>query len=98
MNAKDKAKELFDRYLSIIGINCPHDSYCNNPQCIYEKKIVCFVEFKTAKKCSLFAVDEILELDIVWYDEELVKDYPKKYKPDQTFEYWEQVKTEIQNL
>jgi hypothetical protein len=87
MNAKDKAKELFDRYLSIIGVNCPHDSYCKNPQCIYEKKIVCFVEFKTAKKCSLFAVDEILKT----YDtKDLI--YPKEVK------YWQQVKTEIEKL
>ena len=50
------------------------------------------------KENALIAVDEILDLDVVWYDEQLVKDYPKTYKPNQTIEYWEQVKSEINLL
>lgn len=82
MTAKEKAKSL------VYSFYCKTDSlglmFCLN--------------YSNAKQCALICVDEILELDVVWYDEELVKDYPKTYKPNQTIEYWEQVKSEIQKL
>ena len=53
---------------------------------------------ENAKQCALISVDEILELNVCWYDEDLVKSYPKSYKPSQTIEFWEQVKEEIENL
>lgn len=53
---------------------------------------------ENAKQCALICVDEILELNIVWYDEKLVKDYPKNYKNDQTIEFWNEVKQEIEKL
>ena len=51
-----------------------------------------------AKQCALIAVDEILELDIIWFDKVLVTDYPKTYKPHQTIEFWNEVKIELEKL
>ena len=51
-----------------------------------------------AKKCASIAVDEILELNVCWYDKQMVKDFPKSYKNDQTFEFWQEVKQEIEKL
>lgn len=55
------------------------------------------VNLNVAKQFALICVEEILELNVCWYDEDLVKSYPKSYKPSQTIEFWEQVKIEIQN-
>jgi hypothetical protein len=46
------------------------------------------IEFPTAKQCALKVVDEIIDA-IDWHEFE----YPNK-----EFYYWQEVKTEIQNL
>lgn len=51
-----------------------------------------------ARICATIAINEILELDVVWYDIQLTKDYPKLYKNHQTIEFWEDVKNEIEKL
>lgn len=44
------------------------------------------IEYETAKQCALIAVDEILQLDI------------RARNSIEPYEYWEQVKNEINNL
>lgn len=82
MNPKDKAIKLIKKHLIAIS----EETMDSNNIINYN-----------AKQCALITVDEILELNVCWYDEDLVKSYPKSYKPSQTIEFWEQVKIEIQN-
>ena len=49
MTAKDKAKELFDKYCHAIRTDEDDDGY--------------FTNIIHAKRCALLAVDEILEID-----------------------------------
>lgn len=53
-----------------------------------------FLDYDDSKQCALIAVDEILNLNTVWFDRStaLEDDY------SDTIEYWEEVKTEIENL
>lgn len=44
---------------------------------------------KTAKQCVLIALAEILNLQTVWYAQNIADE------PEQTTEFWEQVKEEI---
>ena len=47
-------------------------------------------------ECAKIHVNGIIQLDVYWIDESLVKDYPKEYKKDQTIEYWIEVKKYIE--
>ena len=86
MTPKEKAKELFDKYLKKVGINCEHESYCDNEKCQYKKNTVCCVDLFTAKQCALIAVDEIiLEMDSIML--------PNPFK-----QYWKEVKQKIEKL
>lgn len=51
-----------------------------------------------AIECAKIAVDQILELDVIWLLGDIQKDYPQKYSFDQTREYWQEVKTELNKL
>lgn len=51
-----------------------------------------------AIKCAKIAVDEILELNIAWIDEDIQKDYPKRFDLEQTSEFWQEVKNELNNM
>ena len=52
MTPKEKAEELFEKFLLQVGTNCEHDSYCNNKECQYKKRIVCCVDLGKAKPVS----------------------------------------------
>ena len=80
MEPKEKAKELFDKFYLITK-----DS----------TDILKIKSKAEALTCSLTCVNEILELNVCWYDEQLVKDYPKSYKNNQTIEFWEEVKNQL---
>ena len=93
MTPKEKARELFDKYLN-ASFNCKG---CDMPYC----DIPCTSLNSTeAKECALIAVDEILDLGL--HD---VGDY----RNDQTtlddfstvtwyINYWHEVKQELENL
>lgn len=49
-----------------------------------------------AKQCSLIAVNEILSLTTLYDSQREV--VPVNARPDETKEYWENVKTEIENM
>jgi len=89
-NEKEKAEELFYKYLKKVGTNCEHESYCDNAKCQYKKNTVCCVDLFTAKQCALIAVYEI------------IKSNPHKNEfytqVSSTISYWKEVKQEIKKL
>ena len=60
MAAKEKAIELVDKFIRLVGSNCEHDSYCDRKECNINGDIICHVDRKTAKQCALMAVQEVL--------------------------------------
>ncbi len=90
MTTKDKAKELFLNYCKQIGSNCEHDSYCPDADCKLDGIVFCKADKSTAKQCALIAVDEIIALNLQYSDIE--------YGGINSYEFWEQVKTEIENI
>ena len=72
MEAKDKAIELFRKY------------YCLENNSKTKTKVI---EFETAKKCALIAVDEIL-----------LHEKNNHSVLDKITDYWQEVKQEIQKL
>jgi len=86
MNAKDKAKELVEKYKYYVHGYVGSSMLTNHE---YPEQIL-----SQAKKCALIAVDEILKvLDSEWtkldfWVEEL----------SGTIHYWQQVKSEIEKL
>ena len=96
MDAKAKAKELFNKHLLKVGTNCENDGYCDRKECQYESRIVCGVDLFTAKQCALISIDEVLE-NVNYFFIELEKDgLPNKFTDE--IEYWEVVKEEISKL
>ena len=85
MTPKEKANELVCKFQS---------GYKNSDGFNYSLQN----DYEDAKQCALIAVEEILELNVAWYDEKLVEDYPSSYKNYQTIEYWERVKKEIEKI
>ena len=70
MTAKEKAKELYDKY-------CNMESWCDD-----------------AKECALIAVDEISKVvDDIWMDSFTTGESDNKF-----YNYWQEVKTEIEKL
>jgi hypothetical protein len=59
-----------------------------NPHCLTKSFYGDDIERQSTKQCALIAVDEIL-LAIDWHEYEY---------PNEQFEYWHEVKTEIENL
>jgi len=50
-----------------------------------------------SKQCALICVDEILKLN-TWVDENYQRDNPKLIDIEDTEEFWQQVKQEIESL
>ena len=85
-----KAKELFEIFLSKVGTNCEHDSYCDNDKCQYDKRTVCCVDLFTAKQCALIAVDLIITSN--------PHSNPFNTEVYSTMDYWQEVKSELEKL
>ena len=68
--AKEKAKELFNKF------------YKEAPY----QEIEFYSNDVMARQCALIAVDEIMKLDVVWY------------QGSRTYEFYEEVKQEIEKL
>lgn len=61
MDAKVKAKEIFEKYLGIIGTNCEHNCYCDREECNKLGYTFCHVDYKTAKACAIEEVKAVIE-------------------------------------
>ena len=81
---KEKAKELVNKYLN-KAIHFPYID-TQDGRCIATG----YMTFVSAKQCALIAVDEILALNLQYSDIE--------YGGINSYEFWEQVKTEIENI
>ncbi len=53
---------------------------------------------ENAVKCAILALEEIINLDVVWVEEETQKMYPRAYDSDQCKEYWDEVLTELKSM
>jgi hypothetical protein len=83
MTPKDKANELVDRMYFIISNNGQFTGVHSIPN-----------KFAEAKKCALVAVDEILNLmNDIWMDSFTTGESDNKF-----FNYWQEVKQEIEKL
>jgi len=89
MTAKEKAKELVDKYLSTTYTPCENEIFCKQKQCKYDNRVVCFVNIKVAKQCALIAVEEIIK--------QLHK-VDTGYNMIKHIEYQNEVKQEIEKL
>ena len=88
LTAKEKAKELVEKFIHAAGSTCDHDVYCGLPECQWYGRLVCCVDIMKAKQCALIAVEEILKSHYKLFTG--VK--PSIYK------YYEDVKSEIEKL
>jgi hypothetical protein len=83
MKSIEKAKELFDKMYMV------DDPMGNYPMC-----------FDTAKQCALIAVDEILN-EIPEFFKDSIQTFKGDIKidvPNCSYDFWKQVKHEIQKL
>ncbi|HQV53964.1 MAG TPA: hypothetical protein PLX17_00535 [Chitinophagaceae bacterium] len=86
-DAEGKAKELMEKFLTKVGQECEHDSYCDKPECCYNGIVHCVVNLDIAKQCALICVDEILNCKHGWNKE-----------TSSFVTYWQQVRTAINQL
>ena len=60
MTTEQKAKEIFEKYLGIIGTNCEHNCYCDREECNKLGYTFCHVDYKTAKACAIEEVKAVI--------------------------------------
>ena len=85
---QQKAKEILIKYISIIGSECEHDSYCDRPECNKLGYIFCHVDYAKAKACAIEEVKAVIKA----FDE------ANAYDLLQSIKYYETVLTEIEKL
>ena len=85
---QQKAKEILIKYISIIGSECEHDSYCDRPECNKLGYTFCHVDYAKAKACAIEEVKAVINA----FDE------ANTYDLLQSIEYYEKVLTEIEKL
>lgn len=88
-----EAKEILIKYISIIGSECEHDSYCNRRECNKLGYIFCCVDYAKAKFC---AIEEVKAVELALTDFGRQTDYLQGM--DRTFAYYEKLLTEIEKL
>lgn len=86
MTPKEKAIELISKFQEIETDNTIDGGYT-----FYK------VDYEAAIKCAIVAVQEITEL-ATWVDPNLVRDYPKEYDQEDTYEFWVEVYKELEKL
>ena len=72
MTAKEKAKELYNKF---------------NPHCLTKSFYGDDVEIQSTKQCALIAVDEIINLKLLWFQ-----------KDTKELDYYQEVKQEINGI
>ncbi len=90
MTAKQKASELLQAFVSLIGSNCENYSYCQKPECKFDGRTTCKVDLDTAKNCALRAVVEIMAAN--------PHSNPLNTVPQSTITFWSEVKSELEKL
>ena len=84
--AKAEAEKIFTEILEIVGSGCEHDSYCTDAECNrIGGRIVCKVDYETAKKLAILQVKGILK-EVDMYKGEL----------NPRWQYWQSILTELE--
>lgn len=86
MTPKEKSIELISKFQEIETDNTIDGGYT-----FYK------IDYEAAIKCAIVAVQEITEL-ATWVDPNLVRDYPKEYSQEDTYEFWNEVYKELEKL
>ena len=86
MEAKDKAKELVDKYMVYSYTSSDKDGALNPVE-----------EKENAKQCALICVEEIRS-SVVWYKEDMLTNFGDYLKQTDNELYWLKVKEEIEKL
>lgn len=92
MTETQTAEAIIKKYLTIIGSNCEHDSYCKSKDCKFIGQHHCRVEIKTAKQCAKYEVQAIID------NTELYVNFLRLQYNDfdfSTLEFWQGVLEEI---
>ena len=55
-------KELIEKFLTKVGQECEHDSYCDKPECCYNGIVHCVVNLDISKQCALICVEHEIDL------------------------------------
>ena len=82
MTPKEKANELVDKFYQRFPLKM--DVITTRGDLSWE-----YDSWKEAKQCALIAVDEIIYNALDWHEYET---------PNKAYEYWQEVKQEIENL
>ena len=85
---QQKAKEIVEKYIKIIGSECLHESYCDRPECNKLGYTFCLVDYAKAKACAIEEVKAVIKA----FDE------ANAYDLLPSMEYYEKVLTEIEKL
>lgn len=83
MTAKEKALDLVSKF------NC---------EWMDPTDLVVIPDHEKDIECAKIAVDEILELNIAWINKEIQEDYPTRFDLEQTREFWQEVKQELEKM
>ena len=94
LTAKEKSKELVEKFIHAAGSTCDHDVYCGLPECQWYGRLVCCVDIMKAKQCALIAVDEIFEFMRI--DDEYTE--TASNANSKWVGYYQEVKSEIEKL
>ena len=90
LTAKEKAKELVEKFIHAAGSTCDHDVYCGLPECQWYGRLVCCVDIMKAKQCALIAVQNIICAN--------PHSNPLNTNQYSTMKWWQEVKSEIEKL
>lgn len=85
MKPKEKAKELVEKFLRYSIRPFTPDG----AEPFAEAK---FAHIESSKQCALIALEEILNLKTIWFEQSLEED------GSDTIKYWQQVKREIEKV
>lgn len=97
MTPQEKAKELVSNYIRIFQKTDSCFGECKSSINCQLSWYACEEWLKYAKECALITVDEILDVAPVFYDNINIHASEKKAN-ETSYEYWIDVKQEIEKL
>lgn len=100
MEAKERSKNLLDKFIHTIGSECEHACYCEDKGCQYQGMVICKVDQQKAKQCALICVDDtiktIKEMHIKYYAN--IIDFRATDAHSDSVNFLKKVKEEIEKL
>lgn len=96
MEAKERAKNLLDKFIHIVGSECEHACYCEDRACQYQGMVICKVDQQKAKQRALICIEEQMNnAGFIWggHNSETGLSARDEYR-----KYWNEVKSELEKL